>query len=570
MKKSVCLLVCVSAVLFYAGCSTSSDNASSMPFSVTALVGETSASSYADNPAIFEKTNYIDLIFSEEFDFSSISGNTYLYLIGGTGEPAPLDAEFTSLSPAIVRVSLSSGDNFIAGNEYEIIVKSGASSSSGKTLSKEYKGYFTVGISFGVDSGCQELGGERKQIVVISDMHLGDLRAQDENYGWQIANRIHLENFLLQLKVNPTVKELVIAGDMFDEWVCPMEYETFNGKDENDFFNDICDANEGIVDALTGIIEDGNIKVTYVPGNHDMLVTRADMDERFPGINNARDDVGGVNSGLGSYAPDGRSEIVIEHSHRYDFFNSPDSVSNAGVTGQHTILAPGFFVTKDSVTSLRQHPQEEFVPNELFGNGLSGGTGSGIPIDLYQAAWIPILIKYPTNFGWEEKSFNTGIDGFTETYSYKDVIGNNTTDDRIIYKDNAKAANWDNLQTINNVPEHIAVLIAILNGVYDPLMDLMSEEYFSHDGCTKRIVVFGHTHKGMLSLMTNSYLKKIGKDSHSIYANTGTWVDKVASGYPEQSFVVITPFDNIEFVDLYSYNNGSPIRKEGRCISLSR
>jgi len=150
------------------------------------------------------------------------------------------------------------------------------------------------------------------------------------------------------------------------------------------------------------------------------------------------------------------------------------------------------------------------------------------------------------------------------------VIGNNTTDDRIIYKDNAKAANWDNLQTINNVPEHIAVLVAILNGVYNPLMDLMSEEYFSHDGCTKRIVVFGHTHMAMMSLMTNSYLKKIGKDSHSIYANTGTWVDKVASGYPEQSFIVITPFDGIEFVDLYSYNNGNPIRKEGRCISLPK
>ncbi len=569
MKKSVCLLVCLSTVLFCAACSTSSDNASSTPFTVTALAGETSASSYADNPAIFEKTNYIDLYFSEEFDFNSISQNIYLYMIDGTGEPVLLGAEISSPSPATARVTLTNDDYFITGNEYEIAVKTGAASASGKTLAEEYKGYFTVGISFGVHLGSVELEGNRRQIVVISDTHLGDVRAQDENYGWQIENRIPLENFLLQLRVNPTVKELVIAGDMFDEWICPMEYETFNGKNENGFFNDICDANEGIVDALNGIIQDGNIKVTYVPGNHDMLVTSADMDERFPGISNARDDVGGINSGLGSYTPDGRPEIVIEHSHRYDFFNAPDSVSNASVTGQHTILGAGFFVSKDSVTSLRQHPQEEYVPNELFATEMLFGTVNGFPIDLYQAAWMPVLIKYPTNFGWEEKSFRTGIDGFTETYSYKDVIGNNTTDDRIIYRNNAKAANWDNLQTINNVPEHIAVLVAILNGVYDPLMNLMSEEYFSHDGCTKRIVVFGHTHKGMLSLMTNSYLKKIGRDAHSIYANTGTWVDKVASGYPTQSFIVITPFDNIEFVDLYSYNDGSPIRKDGRCITLN-
>ncbi len=570
MRKLFFLSFLLWAPLLFAGCSTSSDNASSTPFTVTALVADTPASFYADSPAVFENSDYIDLVFSEEPDLSSISGNMNLYLIDGSGNEVSLNTEISSLSPATVRVMLTNGENFVTGNEYQIAVKAGAASASGKMLAEEYRGYFTVGISFAVHSGCQELEGARKQVVVISDMHLGDLRAQEENYGWQIANRIHLENFLLQLRVNPTVKELVIAGDMFDEWICPMEYETFGGKDENGFFNDICDANEGIIDALNGIIEDGNIKVTYVPGNHDMLVTSADMDERFPGINNARDDVGGVNSGLGSYTPDGRSEIVIEHSHRYDFFNAPDSVSNAGVTGQHTILAPGFFVSKDSVTSLRQHPQEEYVPNELFATEMLFGTVNGFPIDLYQAAWIPILVKYPTNFGWEEKSFNTGIDGFTETYSYKDVIGNNTTDDRIIYKNNAKAANWDNLQTINNVPEHIAVLVAILNGVYDPLMNLMSEEYFSHDGCTKRIVVFGHTHKGMLSLMTNSYLKRIGKDAHSIYANTGTWVDKVATGYPEQSFIVITPFDSIEFVDLYSYNGGSPIRKDGRCISLTR
>ena len=42
-------------------------------------------------------------------------------------------------------------------------------------------------------------------------------------------NRAMLVNFINQLSVRPSVKELVIGGDLFDEWVVPMEDDTLNG-----------------------------------------------------------------------------------------------------------------------------------------------------------------------------------------------------------------------------------------------------------------------------------------------------------------------------------------------------
>ena len=59
-----------------------------------------------------------------------------------------------------------------------------------------------------------------------------------------------------------------------------------------------------------------------MPGNHDMLLKSGIMDEALPGIVQARDV-----EGLGVYVTGDRQEIAIEHSHRYDVFSAPDSVS---------------------------------------------------------------------------------------------------------------------------------------------------------------------------------------------------------------------------------------------------
>jgi hypothetical protein len=64
--------------------------------------------------------------------------------------------------------------------------------------------------------------------------------------------------------------------------------------------------------------------VTYVPGNHDLTITADNIDLILPGIHQAHD----PQLGLGTYTPADLPQLAIEHGHRYNFFCSPDMISN--------------------------------------------------------------------------------------------------------------------------------------------------------------------------------------------------------------------------------------------------
>ena len=105
-----------------------------------------------------------------------------------------------------------------------------------------------------------------------------------------------------------------------------------------------------MIDAFNRIIQDGDIRVTYVPGNHDLTITAENVESILPGINQARDDV----QGLGTYSPEGHPEIAIEHGHRYNFFCAPDPLSNSTVA-PGSILPPGYFFTRIATLHVIQH-----------------------------------------------------------------------------------------------------------------------------------------------------------------------------------------------------------------------
>lgn len=177
-------------------------------------------------------------------------------------------------------------------------------------------------------------GNERNMIVVISDLHLG----ADLEYAECNENLGALEKLLKQIKAAPNVKELVIAGDLMDEWFVPATINTYQGNDQADFVQRIATTNRGVFDAFNSIIQEGNILVTYVPGNHDLTITAANIESVLPGINQARDEV----LGLGTYSPVDYPKIAIEHGHRYNFFCAPDPISNQDVA-PGTIMPPGTF-----------------------------------------------------------------------------------------------------------------------------------------------------------------------------------------------------------------------------------
>eukprot|EP00825_Cyclidium_porcatum_P025105 TRINITY_DN27388_c0_g2_i1.p1 TRINITY_DN27388_c0_g2~~TRINITY_DN27388_c0_g2_i1.p1 ORF type:complete len:230 (+),score=8.25 TRINITY_DN27388_c0_g2_i1:286-975(+) len=188
-------------------------------------------------------------------------------------------------------------------------------------------------------------GNERNMIVVISDIHLG----ADLAYAECKENLGALEKLLKQIKAAPNVKELVIAGDLLDEWFVPATVDTYQGKDQADFVKRIAATNKGVFDAFNSIIKEKKILVTYVPGNHDLTITAANVESILPGINQARD----AEQGLGTYSPAACPTIAIEHGHRYNFFCAPDPISNQDVA-PGTIMPPGYFYTRIAVLHVIQ------------------------------------------------------------------------------------------------------------------------------------------------------------------------------------------------------------------------
>ena len=186
----------------------------------------------------------------------------------------------------------------------------------------------------------KESAHEAQRIIVVSDLHLG----VDDSFSETVENKDLLAEFLERLVISD-IDVLVIAGDMLDEWFVPISYEPHN--DLGAFFEKVAENNASIVAAFEKIIQSG-VVVAYVPGNHDLLLDEETLAKLIPGIVQARDV-----DGLGTYRTGMRSEIVIEHGHRYDTFCAPDTLSNKEMTGDYpSFLPPGYFFTRIASTSV--------------------------------------------------------------------------------------------------------------------------------------------------------------------------------------------------------------------------
>lgn len=367
----------------------------------------------------------------------------------------------------------------------------------------------------------------RDMIVVISDMHLGaDLAYAEIN-----KNLAPLENFLTKVRASKNVKELVIAGDMLDEWFVPANINTYNGKGQNDFVQRIAAANKGVIDALNRIIQDKNILVTYVPGNHDLTITAANVASILPGINQARDNM----QGLGTYSPVSHPEIAIEHGHRYNFFCAPDPISNKDIA-PGSITPPGYFLTRLAALYVMQNcktPGDSIIPAAA---NISGDLSQNLMFG-YWKIWEGVLKLLPIENKFNEKIIVTNIDGLTKTYSVNDLVPYQTSPGGFINVNLFKGIqdSWDERQKLNKVAVNITVNNA-MKYVADPT-DTDNQalaQYFMNPNSDKRLVVFGHSHIAKI-ISGNNY-----KGQKSIYANTGTWIDHSPFG-TTMNFVVITP-----------------------------
>ncbi len=369
-------------------------------------------------------------------------------------------------------------------------------------------------------------GSERNMIVVLSDIHLG----ADLAYAECEENLPALEKILKQIKASPNVKELVIAGDLIDEWFVPANVNTYQGKDQADFVQRIKTANKGVFDVMNSIIQEGNILLTYVPGNHDLTITSQNIELIFPGINQARD----PELGIGSYSPAGCPKIIIEHGHRYNFFCAPDPYSNQDVA-PGTIMPPGYFFTRLAALHVAQDYPDPGDTIKIVTPNSSGDESQHLLYKYYKTwEWAVNYLKITNKF--DEKIFITNVDGFTDTYAVNDFVPYQTTPGGEIDVNLFKGIqdHWQQRQAYNHVQVDIPAARAIEYAASATELDEQARiQYFLNPNSDKRIVVFGHNHDAKLQTSNNhSGLK-------SIYANSGTWIDE--SPATTRTFVVITP-----------------------------
>ena len=557
MKTLIPSVVMCASLLLIWGCSSSD------PQRLTVKT-DISTSASAELPAAIDPVSQIVLEFSEPLDMNTVDGTVTLYTVKSGGllvslDPAAIVIPDTQRPNQLV-LRTHNGANLPSGEGYKLVVSRSIQSLSGNTMEQDFVGYFATDYNLGYRKrNIPELGNTRMVIVVISDVHMGDERSISGKYGWFNRNRNTLVNFLNYLRLNPNVRELVIAGDMFDEWVAPMTSDTFNGVSESEFVDMIVAANKSVTDAINDIITDGNIKVTYVPGNHDMLVGSVDIQRVFPGISEARDA-----QGLGTYTPLDRPEIIIEHGHRYDLFNAPDMISNRSITNTDSIIPPGFMVSKIATTSDLDRGQSTFLRQQIK-DALGGGSESHYLS--YWAAWQLIMSQKPVKENWDDKLIQTRVDGYTDTYAINDLIPYYETDngplDVNLYK--GILDTWYDRQARNQVPVPILPEIAIAAGALNAVLDAQSiTQYFLNLSSSKRIVVFGHTHDAGIFSVLNHALRG------AIYANSGTWVD---NGKPSCTFVAVIPPKSgeasTETVTVYQYVDDETINKIGSAAILN-
>jgi UDP-2,3-diacylglucosamine pyrophosphatase LpxH len=466
----------------------------------------------------------IEMDFSLPIDSSTIKGN-----ISFSDKNGVLDSicKMTSYGNKVF-IAFQTGFQLRDGWRYLITIKTGLRSTSGVTFqSTTAIEVRTTARQLVIDNDTTK----RNSIICISDIHMGDQRAAVSGYCWFGKNEAALESLLDVVIASPQVAQLVILGDLFDEWVVPYRISPFDPasgiNNSRDYFLAIANSavNINIVNKLKAIASGGIIQLIYVPGNHDMLLTQEILQEIIPGVIWKGD-----STGLGHYSP--LSEIIMEHGHRYDFFNCPQPLSNPG-----HILPPGYFITRLDAEGLMEHGSPDHKE-------LKSGTGSVEFLASWTAAYEYLKIHYSLTVAADSANILMGgIDNYSIPFSFNGV--------RDMFAGNIEDV-WASTETRNAVPVTMPVLMAILNGSLDLSFAAAYEYMQSTAPKIYKIVTFGHTHNPMISVYPP------GKQYTGIYANSGSWVNADLCSNPVRTFLVIKPGEwtgsDLDVVSLFQYN----------------
>ncbi|MBC8486526.1 MAG: metallophosphoesterase [Bacteroidetes bacterium] len=465
----------------------------------------------------------IEMEFSQPIDTGTVAGN-----ITFSDKSGSLSLHYDLIiSGKKVMITFHSDFQLYDGWKYFLTITTGLKSTSGESLRQNETIELRTTTKLTLSGSTQ-----RNSIACISDIHMGDPRAVSGNYCWFGKNAKALESFLDFILNGDQVRELVILGDLFDEWLVPYTVSPIDPQagihNTKEYFLAIAGSptNSEIFDKLREIALNEEIELVYVPGNHDMLMTQEILEEIIPGVI-WEGDV----AGLGMYSP--VNGIIMEHGHRYDFFNCPQSLVNP----DH-ILPPGYFISR---------LYAEGMATQTLNKEALASEGSFEFLAAWEIAYFYTILHFDMTLPLPDSTniLMGGIDGYSDPFSFNGA--------RDMYAANIEDF-WPATQVKNAVPVPIeCCLQAIWNGHSD-LFVAAKTEYMEQPPAptTYKVVAFGHTHEPMLEVYPP------GKQYTSIYANSGSWVNADDCSHEVRTYLIINPAEwtgsDIDVVLLYQYN----------------
>ncbi|NCA76915.1 MAG: hypothetical protein EOM90_11310 [Alphaproteobacteria bacterium] len=464
----------------------------------------------------------IEMVFSQPIDPSTVEGN-----ISFSDPVKKLDTACSLIiTGRSIVLNFNAGFELNEGSKYFITLTTKLKSLSGASFTTNRILEFRTSSLY---AGSGTTG--RDAILCISDIHMGEARGIAQNYCWFSENQKALTVLLDDVIAGKQVRDVLILGDLFDEWTIPyrdLPFDTTSGiRNSVDYFRSVATApvNKPVIDRLRAIASDGNMKLVYIPGNHDMLLDRQTLEEIIPGVIWQAD-----SKGLGRYSP--LPEMVMERGHRYDFFCCPQPLINPG-----QILPPGFFVSRLDAQGLKDRIAATLIAKKDAAAGLEF-------LLAWTLAYEYVVVQYSMTVHPDSANIlMTGIDGIPGPCSFNGI--------RDMYNASIEEK-WPATQTMNGTPVPIPVAMALLNSMSDLFLTAVYE-YMSPLAPVKyKVVVFGHTHDPVLKVYSN------GTEPAGIYANSGSWINQELSSKPVRTYLLIWPGSFTDTgndrVGLYQFN----------------
>ena len=323
--------------------------------------------------------------------------------------------------------------------------------------------------------------------IVMSDLHVSNGAA----YSWCIPQTLkQICDMLQRVATDNDVGELVFLGDLIDMWLYPLDVVPLTASGIW-----ALDANRDFVRAIRRCVE--NKEVYYLPGNHDMGVTEAEL---MP-----------LSSGGKSihliHMEDYRKlhpERHLEHGHAVDMFNAVPTASEDTIGG----LPLGFFITRLVATSHDHENSRRALHDVLSAHALKLRAAEFDDRDMLGQLLVTVIV--------DALSLKAKVnDAARIRFSDPDLDGRN------IVVGDIKRHYGDLLSTWHaKLHDTEAVIESMLTAVRDDGLDWYAKE-LEKSPHPPKLIVFGHTHHS---------------ETESPYLNDGCWCRQQG-----QSYVEITP-----------------------------